>query len=55
MGLGLYSYFSGSHQLKQQRAEILARKPYFGIVARQRGISGIAAVLVGMGVWRLVN
>jgi hypothetical protein len=55
IGLGVYSYFSGRHQLRQQEAAIVRSGSVFGMGARRAGISGIAAVLVGMGLWRLVN
>jgi hypothetical protein len=53
--LGAYSYYSGQHQLKLQRAAILKSGSRFGIRSRQAGVAGITAVLVGMGFWRLVN
>ena len=55
IGLGTYSYFSGRHQLRRQEAAILKSGSMFGMRARQTGISGIAVVLIGMGLWRLVN
>ncbi|KAI9838803.1 MAG: hypothetical protein M1838_004486 [Thelocarpon superellum] len=55
VGLGAYSYFSGRHQLRQQEATILKSGSMFGLRARRAGITGIATVLVGMGLWRLVN
>ena len=55
IGLGAYSYFSGKHQLRQQRDSILKSRSLFGMKARQAGITGIASVLVGLGVWRLIN
>ncbi len=55
MGLGFYSYFSGRHQLQQQQNAILKSGSRFGMKTRQAGITTIAAALVGMGFWRLVN
>jgi len=55
IGLGTYSYFSGKRQLRQQQAAILKSKSMFGMRTRQAGITTIATILVGMGVWRLVN
>jgi len=55
IGLGVYSYFSGKHQLQQQQAKIMKSGSLFGMRARQGGITSIAAILVGMGFWRLVN
>lgn len=54
-GLGVYSYFSGKHQLRLQQAAILKSKSRFGIQSRQAGITTIAAAFVGMGLWRLIN
>ena len=55
IGLGAYSYFSGSHQLQKQQAAILKSKSRFGMKSRHAGIVSIAAAFVGMGFWRLVN
>ena len=55
MGLGAYSYFSGTQQLRLQQAAILKSKSMFGMKSRQAGITGIAAAFVGMGLYRLVN
>ena len=55
IGLGTYSYFSGRYQLRRQEAAILKSGSMFGMRTRQTGISGIAAVLIGMGLWRLIN
>lgn len=55
IGLGTYSYISGQSQLKAQRTKILKSGSMFGMKSRQAGITGIAAMLVGVGVWRLVN
>lgn len=55
IGLGTYSYFSGKHQLRLQQTAILKSKSRFGIQSRQAGITTIAAALVGMGFWRLLN
>lgn len=54
IGLGIYSYFSGRYQLRQQQAAILKSKSMLGMRSRHFGISGIAAMLVGAGIWRLV-
>lgn len=54
IGLGVYSYFSGRYQLRQQQAAIVKSKSLFGMRSRQWGISGIATMLVGAGVWRLI-
>ncbi len=55
IGLGLYSYYSGQHQLRQQQEVIMKSKSLFGMRARRGGITAIAATLVGLGLWRLVN
>lgn len=55
IGLGAYSYFSGTQQLQKQQTAILKSKSRFGMKSRQAGIVGIAAAFVGMGFWRLVN
>ncbi|KAI9806760.1 MAG: hypothetical protein M1825_006217 [Sarcosagium campestre] len=55
IGLGVYSFFSSRHQLNLQRAKIIKSGSRFGMQTRQTGVTGMAAVLVGMGVWRLVN
>lgn len=55
IGLGVYSYFSGHAQLKQQQAKILKSGSMFGMKSRQMGITGIAMTLVGLGLWRFVN
>ncbi|KAJ9641132.1 Exosome complex component rrp4 [Coniosporium tulheliwenetii] len=55
IGLGVYSYASGSYQLRQQRAALLQSKSMFGMRSRQAGITGISAILIGLGIYRLVN
>ncbi|KAF2137203.1 uncharacterized protein K452DRAFT_291742 [Aplosporella prunicola CBS 121167] len=54
IGLGVYSYVSGHHQLRQQHAALQASKTLFGLRARKASITGLSAVLVGMGVYRFV-
>ncbi|KAI9780123.1 MAG: hypothetical protein M1816_003178 [Peltula sp. TS41687] len=54
IGVGVYSYFSGRYQLRQQEEAIRKSRSLFGMRSRRLGISGIAGVLVGMGIWRLV-
>jgi hypothetical protein len=54
-GLGVYSYVSGQHQLERQRAKILASGTRFGLQARQRGITALSTMLIGIGLYRLVN
>lgn len=55
IGLGVYSYISGQSRLRQQQAGILNSKSMFGMRSRQAGITSIAATLVGLGIYRLVN
>lgn len=55
IGLGTYSYFSGHSQLLAQQTAIAKSGSMFGLKSRQTGITGIAATLVGMGLWRLLN
>jgi hypothetical protein len=55
IGLGVYSYYSGHAQLLAQQKAIAKSASMFGLKSRQTGITGIAATLVGMGLWRLVN
>jgi hypothetical protein len=55
IGLGVYSYISGQSQLRQQQAVIAKSKSVFGMRSRQAGITSIAAALVGLGMYRLVN
>lgn len=55
IGLGLYSYFSGRQQLRQRQAAILRSGSQWGIHTRRLGINAIASLLVGLGLWRLVN
>ncbi|KZF19060.1 hypothetical protein L228DRAFT_251622 [Xylona heveae TC161] len=55
IGLGAYSYFSGQSQLRKQQAAIVKSGSMFGMRSRQAGITTIATVLVGMGVWRLTH
>ncbi|KAF2169133.1 hypothetical protein M409DRAFT_52419 [Zasmidium cellare ATCC 36951] len=54
-GLGIYSYASGMKQLRERELEILKSGSRFGLGARRGGIVGMSAVLVGLGVYRLVN
>lgn len=55
IGLGTYTFFSGHAQLRQQEAIIRKSGSRFGMRIRRGGITGIAAVLLGMGLYRLVN
>ncbi len=54
-GLGVYSYFSGHGQLLAQRQRILKSGSRFGMRSRQAGVTFTSLVLVGLGLYRLVN
>ncbi|KAL7273080.1 hypothetical protein RUND412_004090 [Rhizina undulata] len=52
IGLGGYTYWSGLAQLKKQEEVILRSGSRWGIGARRLGIHGIAAGMIGMGLYR---
>lgn len=52
VGLGAYTYISGHSQLKAQEAAILKSKSMFGMASRRAGLTGTAAVMVGIGAYR---
>ncbi|KAF2249233.1 hypothetical protein BU26DRAFT_564892 [Trematosphaeria pertusa] len=52
IGLGAYTYVSGHSQLKAQEAAIRQSKTMFGMASRRAGITGTAAVMVGLGIYR---
>ncbi|KAF2477166.1 uncharacterized protein BDR25DRAFT_251755 [Lindgomyces ingoldianus] len=52
VGLGTYTYFSGHSQLKLQEAAILKSNSMFKMGSRRAGITGMAATLVGIGIYR---
>ncbi len=54
-GLGVYSYYTGHRNLELQRQRILQSGSRFGMRSRGAGITSIATMLVGLGLWRLVN
>jgi hypothetical protein len=54
-GLGIYSYASGMSQLREREMEILKSGSRVTMQARRFGIFGLSSVLVGLGVYRLVN
>lgn len=56
-GLGVYTAYSGMKQLRQHELEmeILRKGSRFGVGARKVAVLGTSAVLVGMGVYRLVR
>ncbi|KAL9598876.1 MAG: hypothetical protein Q9219_004216 [cf. Caloplaca sp. 3 TL-2023] len=57
IGLGAYTYHSGTTQLATRRAaeRLRASGSRFGMGARRKGVMGLSAGLVAMGVYRLVN
>jgi hypothetical protein len=54
-GLGIYSYASGMSQFREREMEILKSGSRVTMQARRLGIFGLSSVLVGLGVYRLVN
>jgi len=54
-GLGIYTYLNGRRNLELQRRKIIASGSRFGMRSRQIGITGLSTMLVGMGLWRLIN
>ncbi|KAF2106118.1 hypothetical protein BDV96DRAFT_508346 [Lophiotrema nucula] len=52
LGLGAFTYVSGHSQLKQQEAIIRQSKSMFGMASRRAGITGLAATMVGAGLYR---
>lgn len=58
-GLGIYTYASGTSQLREREVEIanqvVKTGSRFGLGARKMAIFGMSAGLVGAGVYRLVN
>jgi hypothetical protein len=55
VGLGIYTYASGTKQLKQQESIILKSGSVFGMRSRHGAILATSAVLAGLGMYRLVN
>ncbi|KAI1438450.1 hypothetical protein GGR50DRAFT_691313 [Xylaria sp. CBS 124048] len=53
LGLGAYSYLSGTAQLERQRAKILASKSMFGMGSRKFGITATSLGLAWLGIWRM--
>ncbi|GAB7341366.1 hypothetical protein MBLNU457_7625t1 [Dothideomycetes sp. NU457] len=51
LGLGGYTYWSGHRQLTQREAMIVS-KGGINMAARRLGITGTAAVLAGIGLYR---
>ncbi|KXJ91011.1 hypothetical protein Micbo1qcDRAFT_234250 [Microdochium bolleyi] len=53
LGLAAYSYVSGTSQLRQQEAKILASGSRFGMRSRHFGIAATSAGLAWLGLYRL--
>ncbi|KAJ1326577.1 DUF4536 domain-containing protein [Microdochium nivale] len=54
LGLAAYSYFSGTSQLRQQEAKILASGSRFGMGSRRFGIAATSAGLAWLGIYRML-
>ncbi|PSN67723.1 hypothetical protein BS50DRAFT_550716 [Corynespora cassiicola Philippines] len=54
LGAGTYTYFTGHAQLREKEAEILKSGSRFGMASRRAGITGLAAAMVGLGVYRWI-
>ncbi|KAL7275397.1 hypothetical protein RUND412_001648 [Rhizina undulata] len=52
IGLGGYVYWSGMEQLRKQEEAILRSGSRWGIGARRLGVHGIAAGMIGVGLYR---
>ncbi|EYE91116.1 uncharacterized protein EURHEDRAFT_424202, partial [Aspergillus ruber CBS 135680] len=55
VGLGIYSYYTGMKNLRQQEKTIMQSATKYKMGSRQLGIATISATLVGMGIWRAIN
>ncbi|KAF2758499.1 hypothetical protein EJ05DRAFT_510419 [Pseudovirgaria hyperparasitica] len=54
VGLGAYTYYEGQRQITENERRIAKSASRFGVHARRSGITGISAMLVGMGLYRWV-
>ncbi|KAI5853177.1 hypothetical protein DFP73DRAFT_535432 [Morchella snyderi] len=54
IGLGAYTFVSGRAQLREREKAISQAATRWGVGARRMGIYGIAASMVGLGVYRAV-
>lgn len=52
MGLAGYTYLSGMKQLELKKKEIAMANTRWGIGARRLGVTGIAATMFMLGVYR---
>lgn len=56
-GLGTYAYFAGHYNLRSENAQRIqqGKAPLRWLKARGGGVTGLAATLFGLGLYRLVN
>jgi len=55
VGLGVYSYYTGMRNLKQQEKAIMRSATKYKMGSRRLGIATLSASLIGLGVWRAIN
>ncbi|KAF1935005.1 hypothetical protein EJ02DRAFT_389848 [Clathrospora elynae] len=55
IGLGAFTYISGHSQIRASEAAIRASKSMLGMRSRGAAITGMSAVMVGLGVYRWVS
>jgi hypothetical protein len=55
MGLGVYSYYTGMRNLKQQEKAIMRSASKYKMGSRQLGIATLSASLIGVGLYRAFN
>ncbi|KKK14152.1 hypothetical protein P175DRAFT_0504129 [Aspergillus ochraceoroseus IBT 24754] len=55
IGLGVYSYYTGMNNLRNQEQTIMQSATKYKMGSRRLGIATISATLVGMGIWRAFN
>jgi hypothetical protein len=55
MAAGTYTYLSGMTSLRENKSAILKSGSLFGIKSRQTALAGTSLMLVGAGIYRLLN
>ena len=55
VAVGAYTYISGTISLRANKSTILKSGSMFGIKSRQTALAGTSLMLVGAGVYRLLN
>jgi len=55
IALGTYTYISGTTSLRANKNTILKSGSMFGIKSRQTALAGTSLMLVGAGIYRLLN